>query len=167
MNRLALATIVLISITIALSRCSSNQTKDSTSTPTPKYLNLHDSAKYVGINSCKLCHQDIYNSFIQTGMGKSFDLASKNKSSAKFDAHSIVYDSISNFYYKPYWKEDGLMVIEFRLNKMDTVYKRIEKIDYIVGSGQHTNSHISNSNGYFTQIPLTFYACSKGFLRHA
>ena len=44
------------------------------------YLNHSDSAKYVGMNSCRSCHQDIYNTFIKTGMGSSFGLADKSKS---------------------------------------------------------------------------------------
>ena len=47
--------------------------------------------------------------------------------------------------------------MEFRLKEKDTIYKRIEKVDYIVGSGQHTNSHIFNTNGYLHQMPMTYY----------
>ena len=36
-------------------------------------------------------------------------------------------------------------------------HERIEKIDYIVGSGQHTNSHIFMSGQYAYQAPFTFY----------
>lgn len=35
--------------------------------------------------------------------------------------------------------------------------KRVEKISYIVGSGQHTNSHLIDINGYLHQAPITFY----------
>src|SRR5580698_8357667 len=66
---------------------------------TSSYLNHSDTARYVGINTCKLCHQDIYNSFIKTGMGKSFDVANKEKSYAQFNSHSVVYDTSSNLYY--------------------------------------------------------------------
>lgn len=121
------------------------------------YLNHSDSAKYVGINQCKVCHQDKYESFIETGMGKSFDKASHIKSSAKFDKNTVVYDSKSDFYYHPFWDNDSLKILEFRLQEKDTIYKRIEKVDFIVGSGQHTNSHIFNVNGYLHQMPLTFY----------
>src|ERR1035438_4506017 len=50
-----------------------------------KYLNLEDSIHYVGINTCKQCHMDIYRTFIQTGMGQSFGLASRTKSKAVFE----------------------------------------------------------------------------------
>ncbi|HEX8515780.1 MAG TPA: tetratricopeptide repeat protein [Bacteroidia bacterium] len=121
------------------------------------YLNHHDSAKYVGMGQCRLCHQSIYDSFIETGMGKSFDEASKQKSSAKFSKHTVIYDKYSDFYYHPFWENDSMKILEFRLSGKDTVYKRVERVDYIIGSGQHTNSHIQGVNGYLNQMPLTYY----------
>ncbi len=47
--------------------------------------------------------------------------------------------------------------MEFRLEGKDTIHKRIETVSYIVGSGQHTNSHITNTVGILHQMPLTFY----------
>ena len=89
-----------------------NKTQKIVSTDTLLYLNHSDSAKYVGINTCKLCHQDIYNTFIKTGMGKSFDLASKEKSSADYHT-SIVHDKIGNFYYKAFYCKKSISLLEF------------------------------------------------------
>ncbi len=121
------------------------------------YASLNDTVKYVGMNTCRECHADIYDTFIETGMGKSFDNSSRSKSSANFSDHSPVYDPHLDLYYLPYWDQDSLRIVEFRINEGDTTHKRIETITYIVGSGQHTNSHIINTNGYLTQAPLTFY----------
>ncbi|MHB8262102.1 MAG: tetratricopeptide repeat protein [Bacteroidia bacterium] len=142
---------------------SCNQEKNSSSTDILKkndtivYLNHADTARYVGINTCKLCHQSIYNTFIETGMGKSFAGATKQKSAGDF-THSIIYDEFSDFYYKSFWgKNDSLYFLEFRLKGKDTIYKRVEKCDYIIGSGHHTNSHMQNINGHINQMPMTFY----------
>ncbi|MDF2436354.1 MAG: hypothetical protein K0Q95_730 [Bacteroidota bacterium] len=121
------------------------------------FLNHSDTARYVGMSQCKLCHQSIYDSFIKTGMGKSFEHASRSKSAAKLDKHTVIYDKFSDFYYHPYWDGDSMRIMEFRLKDKDTIYKRIEKVDYIIGSGQHTNSHIQSVNGYLNQMPMTFY----------
>ena len=122
------------------------------------YLNLNDTVQYVGMDVCRQCHMDIYQSFIQTGMGQSFDHASREKSAAVFDeAHALVYDDHYDFYYKPFWKNDSLYIMEFRLEGEDTTYKRTEQINYIIGSGQHTNSHLMNRDGYVYQAPITFY----------
>ncbi|MBX3165456.1 MAG: hypothetical protein KF900_13355 [Bacteroidetes bacterium] len=203
------------------------------------YLNHSDTAKYVGMNTCKLCHQDIYNSFIETGMGKSFDLAGKQKSSGNF-SNTLVYDNIENFHYQAFWAHDSLYIKEFRTKKYDTtfterveeverdphsfrylrakkplnstlgnmadwdwkkdrlfikkhklekyasasalmastsygygfvteysferhdtIFSRTEQVNYIIGSGQHTNSHLQNVNGYLNQMPMTYYTQKK------
>lgn len=120
------------------------------------YLNHSDSAKYVGMDACRQCHESIYSTFIQTGMGNSFDSATKKKSAANFDK-ATIYDHFSDFYYRALWKKDRLYISEYRMEGHDTVHHRQERVDYIIGSGQHTNSHMQNVNGYLTQMPMTFY----------
>ncbi len=108
------------------------------------------------MQTCRKCHENIYQSYIKTGMGQSFHVATKEKSAADFNGKA-VYDSTGNFYYRPFWKNDSMFVEEFRLEGSDTVFSRTEHISYIVGSGQHTNSHLCNFNGYIFQAPATFY----------
>ena len=119
------------------------------------YLNVYNDIEYVGINTCKQCHMDIYNTFIKNGMGKSFNVAQKEFSSSEFK-HPI-FDSILGFHYFPEWIDNELFLNEYQLKFNDTVFSLKTKIDYIVGSGNHTNSHIINSNGYLYQAPFTFY----------
>lgn len=125
------------------------------------YLNHHDTARYVGMQTCKLCHQAVYNSFIQTGMGQSFSPATKQKSVASFDKRTVIYDAFQDFYYHPFWNADTFKILEYRLKGKDTVFKRLETVDYIIGSGQHTNSHLYASNGYLYQMPMTFFSQQK------
>lgn len=130
---------------------------------TSLWRNVYDtSIQYVGMEKCRTCHEGVYQTFIQTGMGQSFDHATHQKSAADFSpAHALVYDKDLDFYYKPYWNNDSLYIMEYRLEGKDTIHKRTQKIDYIVGSGQHTNSHIFSSNGYLYQAPITFYTQKK------
>lgn len=121
------------------------------------YASLDSNTTYVGMQTCKGCHPDIYDTYVKTGMGKSIDVASRSKSSADFTNHPRIYDKFSDFYYQPYWKGDSLVFDEFRLSGKDTISKRQETISYIIGSGQHTNSHIYNVNGYLHQAPMTYY----------
>lgn len=121
------------------------------------YRNLSDSAHYVGMHTCSGCHQEIYQSFLQTGMGRSWGVAHPRRSSAQFGPHAVVYDSFRNFWYRPFWINDSLFVEEFRLHAGDTIYRRRERITHIVGSGQHTNSHLWWHQGYLCQAPITFY----------
>ncbi len=128
------------------------------STKTTEFLNHDTTVHYVGIEACRSCHTDIYNSFIQTGMGQSFAPATHTKSSAKFNHQKPVFDKKLGLYYLPIWIGDSLYIKEFGLEGKDTIHQRIERVDYIIGSGQHTNSHIAIRNGYVFQLPLTWYA---------
>lgn len=152
-QRLVIA-ICFFKISLTFFYCSGPQKQ---AVEAPLYKNWSDTVDYVGMNACKTCHQQIYETFVQTGMGESWDVATMRKSSAKFGAHDVVYDAYRNFYYQPFWRDSVLYMSEYRLEGKDTVYKRTEKISYIVGSGQHTNSHIWEVNGYLYQAPMTFY----------
>ena len=79
---------------------------------TSQFLNIHSDVDYVGINTCKQCHMDIYSSFIETGMGKSFKNAKKKFSSSLF-SHEI-YDSILKFHYRPHWEGEKLVLDEYK-----------------------------------------------------
>ncbi len=121
------------------------------------YASLSDSTRYVGMSACRSCHAAIYDSYMQTGMGQSFSGATRTKSSASFDHSSLVIDTVHGYYYHPFWENDSLNVLEFLLSSKDTVFQRQARIDFIVGSGQHTNSHLRNVNGYIYQAPITYY----------
>lgn len=148
-------------ILLGLLRCGTNETPPEkipdAETKKYTYLNHQDSVHYVGMDVCKQCHYNIWETFSQTGMGQSFGPATKAKSKAKFGPDALVYDKTSDFYYHPFWRGDSMYIREFRKEGRDTVFKREEKVDYIVGSGQHTNSHIFSTNGYLHQMPMTFY----------
>jgi len=124
------------------------------------YLNHADSAHYVGMTTCRLCHQDIYNTFVQTGMGQSFSLATTAKTAADFQTPH-VYDAFSDFHYAAALRGDSMYITEYRLAGKDTLHLRREQVNYIIGSGQHTNSHMRSENGYLTQMPMTFYTQKK------
>ncbi len=158
--------ISLFILIVGFVRCSSDQAEVETKaistqsyTAHSTYLNLHDSVKYIGMDQCKLCHTENHKTFIHTGMGNSFGLANQEKSSAVFNKHSVLYDKDLNLYYQPSWEGNDLVLKEYRLseNKKDTIYSRNQTINYIVGSGQHTNSHMVDVNGYVTQAPFTYY----------
>ena len=121
------------------------------------YLNLHDSVQYVGKQVCLSCHAGAHSSYLETGMGQSFGLATKIKSAGRFEGKTTIYDATLDLYYQPYFSGDTLCIKEFRLSGKDTIHQRIQAIQYIIGSGHHTNSHLFASNGYVFQAPLTYY----------
>lgn len=129
----------------------------SFSNKTEKYSAFEPEAEFVGGNKCESCHREIYSDFLQTGMGKAFYTTEMQPFIEKFDTEP-VYDG-SMFYYLPFRKMDKLYIKEFMLGntRLDTTYIRIEKMDYVVGSGNQTRSYIINRNGYLFEAPITWY----------
>lgn len=152
---------ILLFLTFFLFACNENTNHTAVSPyPSNVYLNHFDSAYYVGKQTCMLCHQNIYNTFMHTGMGKSLRNAVLSNSSATFhSAH--IYDKFSDFHCTAFLKNDSIYFKEYRLNKTDTIFLMLKKIDYIIGSGHHTNSHLYSINGYLYQAPMTFYTQKK------
>ncbi len=153
-------TFFVVCIALVITGCDQSEKSSQQITSTPVadnvYMNHSDSARYIGMNTCKQCHQSIYESFIQTGMGRSFDIASSKKTSASFK-NSTIYDPYLNMHYTSFLSGDSMYITEFRSNGKDTVYKRKEQVNFIIGSGQHTNSHLQSVNGYINQMPMTYY----------
>lgn len=126
------------------------------------YLNLAPDTKYIGMQTCIQCHENIHKSYQHTGMGRSFADAHLANSHAIFDDIQPIYDQNSDFHYLPFTKDSLIYIKEFRLSDSgDTIHQRIEKVSYIVGSGHHTNSHIIDINGYIYQAPITYYTQDK------
>lgn len=158
MYRIRGIVILLCGATLAWVSSCGPDTDTETVAVTNPWLNHHDSAHYVGMDQCRSCHENIYQTFIETGMGLSFDHATETKSVGHFGKDALVYDKYKDFWYESYFRDSTMYIHEFRLDGRDTTYSRVEKVDYIVGSGQHTNSHMYTVNGYIFQMPMTFYA---------
>lgn len=116
-----------------------------------------DSVGYVGKEICRSCHAELYDSYMETGMGRSWGLPGHSKASWN-GVSTVVYDKHIDMHYQSIRTVDGIYILEFRLDeKGDTVHRRKEKVDMVVGSGQHTNSHIMVRNGKMCQMPMTYY----------
>jgi tetratricopeptide (TPR) repeat protein len=163
MKKTLVVTLVLVLAVLLVSQCARNAGADKT-VATTAYLNHHDTVGYVGIKTCQSCHSNVHQSFIKTGMGQSFAAATRQKSIARLHDTLRLYDPHLDLYYQPYWQKDSLFIKEYRLSHQgDTTHLLNQRIDYVVGSGQHTNSHIFRVKDHLYQAPFTWYA-QKGKL---
>ncbi len=149
--------LLLAAMAITLVYCNRHSTEEVILAHSGYFLNLHDSVRYVGMETCRSCHGDVHDTYIHTGMGRSFANATPDKSMAEFGEHALVYDHYLNLYYRPLFRDSVMYIQEYRIEDGDTTHFREEKVAYIVGSGQHTNSHMISINGYVYQAPITFY----------
>lgn len=149
---------LLALVLLMFSKCGE---QSSASAGDHEFLNLNDTVQYIGMETCRSCHNNVYETYMRTGMGKSFGVADHEKSAARFTQHTAVFDTTNNLYYHPYWVDDTLYVQEYRVKGSDTTHSLTQRVDYVIGSGQHTNSHLFSSNGFLYQAPITYYTQKK------
>jgi Tfp pilus assembly protein PilF len=148
-----IASFFLYLITIVIFQIQSCKTNNQ------GFSNLAEEVQYVGMQKCASCHDEIYRSYIRTGMGRSFYKPIWEERIE--DLEQIVYDSYSDYYYQPFWKDKEFCIKEFRKKGNDTIYQRVEKIDYIIGSGNQTRSYLILRNGFLYEAPITWYVARK------
>lgn len=125
----------------------------------------HDPAvEYVGAEACAPCHADIYHDFRQTGKGRAFGKPQPGTGPEQVGgAHSVVYDRYSDRYYRAFWRGQEFCIAEWQLgaNGRDTTHYRVEKADYVIGSGNQTRSFLMARAGYFYEMPITWYSAKR------
>ncbi|MBC7447779.1 MAG: hypothetical protein H7330_06930 [Hymenobacteraceae bacterium] len=126
----------------------------------------HDPAtQYVGTAACAPCHAEITHDYAQTGKGRAFGRPRRGEGPEEFGGpKSVVYDRFSQRYYRAFWRADSLYVAEWQLNptnRRETTHYRAERVDYVIGSGNQTRSYILARNGYFFELPITWYSARR------
>jgi len=148
----------LVGVCLTMIGCGGDAPTDEPASYGPEYAGWSAEAEFVGLEACASCHESQYDSYIRSQMGRSWKHAARSLSDANWEDVEPLRSEFDDVFYQPYAEGEDLFVKEYRLAGADTVYSRTEQIDFIVGSGQHTNSHIYSENGYLYQIPVTWYA---------
>ena len=118
-------------------------------------------AHWVGSEACAPCHEQIYSSFRQTGMGRSFSQPNIGKLASLLKSTPAVYEPKSDYNYSVHIREGRLFMREFRRENGRVVYQQERAAAYQIGSGNNTFSFLEDRNGYLFEMPLTWYAEKK------
>ena len=76
--RYMLLVAALIAVALPSFYCNNPEKEAAGGENSSAWKSVYDtSIRYVGMQECRTCHENIYQTFIQTGMGQSYDFASK------------------------------------------------------------------------------------------
>jgi tetratricopeptide (TPR) repeat protein len=122
------------------------------------YLNTAPGVKYHGRESCRECHEEIYNAYVHSQTGRSMTRMDASNIIEDFPQKNAVYDSSLNYYYEMVQIDDRFFQREYRLDENNkVVHERIEEAQYIIGSGKNLRMYFYEDNGMYYQLPLTWY----------
>jgi len=123
------------------------------------YLNLDKDVKYEGDKKCISCHSEIHEDFHKTGMGKSLYKPSADNEIEDFEKKNEIFDPKSGYYYQAYRQGNEYFQKEFRKDKNGNItHELIKKAEYVIGSGNNTRSYLYSENGFFYEMPMSWYS---------
>ena len=123
------------------------------------FLNLDQGVNYVGDEDCSTCHLEIYKTYKKSGMGLSFQKPSTGGVIEDYLADNKVYDDRSDFHYEMIEEGGEFFQVEFRLDDNNNrVHELKRRVDLIIGSGRHARTYLTISNGFFYEMPVTWYS---------
>jgi hypothetical protein len=112
---------------------------------------------YVGSKACAQCHQQIYKSYLQTGMGRSMSTVTPASLKVIPNSASLFNERLNRHFsvsartgqlYQSEWAtgEDG-----------KEIFRKTERIEWIIGSGQNAFGGLTRRGDQVFEAPLTFY----------
>ena len=149
-----IAVLVLLCAVVAQ---PSSENKARQSNPAPEHAKPSTNA-YVGSQECALCHNDIYEKYSRTDMGRSM---------VKVDAALLktiptsasVFDQHLNRHFEQYTKDGALYQSEFEVAADGKeVFRETHKVDWIIGAGANGFGGIVQRADYLFETPLSFYS---------
>ena len=126
---------------------------------TTYYDDLAREVAYVGNEECAYCHREIFESFLRTGMGRSFYRPGAQPKIEDYTDNNHVYDSNNNLHYEMIAAKDGYYQVEYRENDQAVrTHELRRKVDYVVGSGNNNRTYLTSEHGYINEMPVTWYS---------
>jgi hypothetical protein len=130
----------------------------------PVYRNTSPGVAYVGSRACVGCHQDIYEQFSRTGMGKSMSLANDPGQVQRVARPVSMFDQRINRHFTVYRKGGDLYQNEYELDASGKkVFEQEERLAYAMGAGEAGYTYIVERGNYLFQAPLSFYSKTQSW----
>ncbi len=114
---------------------------------------------YVGQQACYSCHADIYKSYQETGMAKSFFRPSVDNVIEDFDDAHFFHER-SDRHYRMTLEDGKFFITRYQ---EDAAGQRInvwrQEITWVIGSGHHSRGYLyQTASGELFQMPVAWYA---------
>ncbi len=137
--------------------------KPHRSTPKPSVAGKAPAATdgYVGADACADCHEQIYNSFERTRMGRSMTLVTPALLKT-LTLPGSFYNQALDRHFEVFARNDKLYQSEFAVGPDGKeIFRDTKQIEWIVGAGANGLGGLVTEGGALFQAPLSFYTRSN------
>lgn len=123
---------------------------------------------YVSSDLCGLCHQDLYLSYQEVGMARSFyrpaTAVAQGRVIEDFSAPPFFHEPSRRYYRIEHGEDGALLFRRWQLDEEGWPIHELEiPVDWILGSGNHSRVYLYRSEmGELRQLPLAWYSQEGG-----
>ena len=122
-------------------------------------------AGYVSSGVCAECHQEIWETYRRTGMGRSFARIGQAAPLEDYEGKNTYYHKASDRYYTMYRKDGKFYQRRHQIGFDGKETNVVEKeVNFVLGSGNHSRSYLHQGpDGRLSELPVGWYAENKGY----
>ena len=126
---------------------------------TVDYRNTAPGVAYLGSRVCAGCHEDIYDRYFRTDMGRSMSRVTGASQLEKVGSPVTIFNKNLNRYFQVSREGSNLYQSEYELDSSgQEVFRNTQKLEFAIGSGANGHSYIVRRGDYLFQAPLSFYS---------
>ncbi len=112
---------------------------------------------FVGPQSCRPCHQEIYETYVQTAHFNTSRTANEHSIKGSFAyGRNILRTRDPNVYFQMEKRKDGFYQTAYR-SAESSVGSRGERFDLVMGSGRKGQSYLYWREGLLYQLPVSYF----------
>ncbi|MDE0622487.1 MAG: tetratricopeptide repeat protein [Bryobacterales bacterium] len=121
-------------------------------------------AKFTDAQLCQPCHSDIWDSYQQTGMARSFYRLRPENTVEDYNHSDAFRHAASDRYYRMVLRDGRYFQRRHQIDARGSEINVLEReIHFVLGSGNHARSYLHLApSGKLTQLPLGWYAEDDG-----
>jgi predicted CXXCH cytochrome family protein len=133
--------------------------------PTAALLIAGSDAGYVDAAACSGCHREIWETYRQTGMGRSLSRPRPDVLGGNFATDNTFYHAASDRHYTMYSKDGRYYERRHQIGFDGKETNVVEKeIHYVMGSGHHARTYLHRTpEGKLFELPVAWYTEKGGY----
>ena len=121
--------------------------------------------QYLDPQTCQPCHAEIYRSYREVAMGRSFYRPSAGNVIEDYTADNHLFHAPSNRHYRMVQRNGKFYQRRYQLDAQGREKNVFElEVTHIMGSGNHARTYLNlDGNGVLRQLPVSWYSQGKGW----
>ena len=126
---------------------------------------LQTRSDFVDSKLCVGCHASVYQTYLQTGMAKSFYRPAASNRVEDYSKGNPFYHAPTGAYYAMAQRGGKYFQQRWQVGADGKpAYRQEWQIDFVMGSGNHVRTYLHRDpNGVLTELPLAWYSGKGGY----